>query len=449
MGDIRGLTWANCPIICLDAGEDLTCLGRKTPHTCLLHADSPAPNESVIKLKQMEEKVQTIKSRVVGLDAHSEKLVLCIMEKHSSGNAALAKVLRTITCTVTKLEETFKKHTSKADEIILEASTNSFSIVSRLRLINRNAFVIKSESVSGIARKDRITDEIDAENIARLWLSGFAKIVWVPDENIRTLRDIFFGYRNTTKDRTRTSNRIWAFCSGHGFKLPVRSRKKKVADVKEQVLSLKWTQTEKFHIEHLILCYERACEDRDSYLSQINKIVSSDPDMIKMMQILGIRTITAFSLKAFIGDISRFPSPKKLVSYIGLNPRVCGSGKYEATRSLSVFGRRDLKAILIECAQSALRTGKDSVHRWARKLSVLKGEKKAVVALARKMLTYLWHVLMGHPCPSVSAPQGYEAKLVKLSSSIGNKYIKSLGFEKSSEWIIHVLKSQNFIIQKT
>ncbi len=57
-------------------------------------------------------------------------------------------------------------------------------------------------------------------------------------------------------------------------------------------------------------------------------------------------------------DAARFSKPKKLASYIGLNPAVVESGKAGRRRALSSHGRRDLKALMVQTAQSVLRHGK-------------------------------------------------------------------------------------------
>lgn len=381
--------------------------------------------------------------RIVGVDAHSEKLVLCILQPALNGRSRDAVKLKTINCEVDRLEETFKKQTLPNDEIILEASTNSFSIVSRLKKIHRCATVIKSESVCGMSRKDKINDAVDAENIARFWLTGTAETVWAPDETTGIYRDILFGYRNATKDKVRASNRIWAFCSAHGFRLPARSRKQKVEAVRKQVLEFNWDKTMRFFIENLLKDYEHFCDLRNSFLQKIYEIVSTNESMLRAMEILGIRAIGAFAVVAFVGDISRFASAKKLVAYIGLNPSVCESGKYKNIRRTSPFGIRLLKSILVECAQSAFRTGKSNAHRWARKLSIFKGYQKAIVALARKMVCYLFHALRGDPCPNLETPQGYETKLQKIASCLGKSTLKSRGFATQRDWIDSILATRN------
>ncbi len=235
--------------------------------------------------------------RIVGVDAHSEKLVLCILQPALNGRSRDAVKLKTINCEVDRLEETFKKQTLPNDEIILEASTNSFSIVSRLKKIYRCATVIKSESVCGMSRKDKINDAVDAENIARFWLTGTAETVWTPDETTGIYRDILFGYRNATKDKVRASNRIWAFCSAHGFRLPARSRKQKVEAVRKQVLEFNWDKTMRFFIENLLKDYEHFCDLRNSFLQKIYEIVSTNESMLRAMEILGIRVASHGNLR--------------------------------------------------------------------------------------------------------------------------------------------------------
>ena len=71
---------------------------------------------------------------------------------------------------------------------------------------------------------------------------------------------------------------------------------------------------------------------------------------------MGIREQVAFALAAFIGDVERFATPKKLVAFFGLNPRVSFSGIGGSTGPLTGLGRGDVRALRVQGAQSVLRS---------------------------------------------------------------------------------------------
>lgn len=379
----------------------------------------------------MTNKTQAI--TLVGMDAHSEKIALCITQ-WSYGSEP--KVLKELTTTLDALETTYAKQVPAGALSVLEASTNSFSIVRRLAAIDQRAEVLTSDAVSGRARIDRINDRIDARNLAFAYAQGGTRRVHVPSLKHQQWRDLFFGHRNATKDSVRCSNRIWSFCSGHGLKLPKTSFKRKIESVRKDVLAHGWTPEEMFHIDILLLEYEHSLDLRARYEKCIVHIVSKNAEMIRLMQILGVRFIIAFTLVAFIEDIHRFENPKKLVSYIGLNPAVRDSGTYEGPRKVSHFGRRDLKALMVQAAQSVMNRGTDDMAKWARrKTAAGKNRNLMICAVARKLVTRAWHILMGHPVPDRESERSFRLKLAKLASAVGREHLASLGYKKPIDFI--------------
>lgn len=94
-------------------------------------------------------------------------------------------------------------------------------------------------------------------------------------------------------------------------------------------------------------------------------------------------------IAAEIGDIRRFISSKKLVSFAGLNPSLYQSGDKCYTGHISKQGSRNLRWILIQCANIAVQKDKKLKSYYMRK-KLAKGHNKAVVAVARKMLINLY-----------------------------------------------------------
>jgi transposase len=389
--------------------------------------------------ERQETKETTKEVTLVGMDAHSAKVSLCVTRwRHGSDPVTVKEVSTTLDA----LEATYKRQVPEGALTVLEASTNSFAIVRRLAAVGQGAKVLASDTLAGMARADRVNDRIDARNLALAYARGGTREVAVPSERGRRRRDVFFGYRNAVRDATRQSNRIWSFCSGHGFRLPVRSRARKAEGVRAQVLALGWDAEASFHAGRMLADYAHACETRDAYLRRIEAEVASDADMARAMQALGVRCVVAFALVAFVEDIARFPSAKRLVSYVGPGPRVCQTGESEGSRSVSRLGRRDLKSLLVEAAQSALRTGEAPMHRWARgKLAGGMHRNKAVCALARKMVVQLWHILSGHPAPGAEPEASFVLKLRKVARAVGKEGMARLGYKSGAEYAAAICAS--------
>jgi hypothetical protein len=112
-----------------------------------------------------------------------------------------------------------------------------------------------------------------------------------------------------------------------------------------------------------------------------------------LMQLPGIARLTAMTVLGAIGDVTRFPTAKKLVGYAGLGARVHDSGKTHRDKGITKQWRRDLRYVRFYAARTAVQTH----PYWKREFACLArriGEHKAVVAIARKLLIVVWHVLM-------------------------------------------------------
>ncbi len=82
--------------------------------------------------------------------------------------------------------------------------------------------------------------------------------------------------------------------------------------------------------------------------TQIAQAGNDDLAVKRLLTITGVNLIVAAGLVAAIGDVRRFTSPQKLVSYVGLNPRVRQSGLGLAQHGrISKRGRSHARAMLV------------------------------------------------------------------------------------------------------
>ena len=111
---------------------------------------------------------------------------------------------------------------------------------------------------------------------------------------------------------------------------------------------------------------------------------AADPIARALDALVGVGPVLALTLRAEIGDITRFRRGAELASYAGLVPRVDASaGRYWSGR-ITRQGSPWLRWALVEAAMHAIRRP-DAIGRWARQLAVRKGAFKARVALARRL----------------------------------------------------------------
>ncbi|MFC2254065.1 transposase [Labrys portucalensis] len=118
-----------------------------------------------------------------------------------------------------------------------------------------------------------------------------------------------------------------------------------------------------------------------------------DAAIARLLTITGINLTVAAGIVAAIGDINRFSSPQKLVSYFGLTPRVRQSGLGAAHHGrISKVGRSHARAMLVEAAWAAAKTP-GPLHAFFVRIRAKRGHQVAAVALARKLTVLCWHLL--------------------------------------------------------
>ncbi|MBE7470380.1 MAG: IS110 family transposase [Anaerolineales bacterium] len=123
-----------------------------------------------------------------------------------------------------------------------------------------------------------------------------------------------------------------------------------------------------------------------------------------LLQLPGIGLITAMTILGAIGEIERFPTAKKLVGYAGLGAKVHSSGQTHRTGGITKQGRKELRAVLVEAAWVAVRYDQHWQEQFER-LADRIGRQKAIVAIARKLLIIIWHVLSAKVADRRAEPQ--------------------------------------------
>ena len=136
-----------------------------------------------------------------------------------------------------------------------------------------------------------------------------------------------------------------------------------------------------------------------------------------LMSVPGIGFVISSNLLAEIGVINDFPSSDKLTKWAGITPSVYQSANTNHTGSITKQGSKYLRWALVEAAHSAIkRPGK--LNDYFNSLLPRKGYKKAIVAVARKMLRIVWHLLVNDEMYVDKIPRVKKIQLPKFPEKI-------------------------------
>jgi transposase len=370
--------------------------------------------------------------RVIGFDSHPDSFTAAVIDGLTPAAATIEKLCNKVP--MRQLQNWARKNTTADDLFVLEASGNSFQVVRSLKAIERKALVLESCHLGKLKEAHANNDKISAVRIGKAYLAGTAKEVWVPDTKTQERRDWFHAHRKATKRLTQIRARLRSYLSDNGVRLQEGTRLTQLSVVEQQIRSTRdWSGRQWQVIQILLEELRHANQQRAHWRSLIAQEVLSDPDLLALVRLCGVREMVAFALSAFIGDIRRFNVPKKLVKYAGLNPAFDDSGNSQWSGGIGGHGNQYVRCMLVEGAQAILRCSKSPLAQWGKRLLARKGALNLVVcAMARKLAVAAWYLMMGRWTTLEEIDSGLSLKVGKMISQVGSATLKTLGKTRKS-----------------
>jgi transposase len=337
--------------------------------------------------------------RAIGLDVHRDFSVIAICE---DGIVRSAGRVPSTPEGIATLAESLEP----SDRIALEV-TGSCWEVARLLEQHVNRVIVVSPDDTGIMSARAKTDRLDARALALLLWRGELDAVWMPDERCWIMRRRLARREQLVHARSRSKNEIHAVlqrrlqgkppCSDlfgvkgrqwlAGLELPLEERESVDAGIR--------------HIEFL-----------DAEIAAVERLIAQQalswPEIRRLMTVPGVNLVCAASFMAAVGDPRRFITSRKLVAYLGLDPKVKQSGETPARSGrISKRGSASARWALVEAAWTAvLQPG--PLHAFYERTKARRGHGKAIVATARKLSVLFWCMLTrgedyAHQQPSLTS----------------------------------------------
>lgn len=349
-------------------------------------------------------------ARFIGLDVHKHYLVAIGVD------AELNQVLGPQRVQLTHLDSWIRKTLTPQDAVVLEMTTNAFQLYDDLSPYVHSVLLVHPPEVKLITRAQVMTDKKAALILARLHAKGLLPPVWVPPLEVRDHRALVAHRAKMVRLSTQAKNRLHAALHRHHLLPPEGDLF--ASDKHEWWLNLNLTPIQRVRIQSDLDTLAFAQSQIALLEEAMTLLAAQDERVLLLIQLPGIGLITAMTLLAAIGDISRFPAAKKLVGYSGIGSRVHDSGQSRRTGRMTKAGRRDIRAAMIEAAHTASRTH----PHWKAELARLEprlGHNKAIVAIARKLLVAVWHVLTEGGADRFAEPHGVARKLLQHAYRLG------------------------------
>jgi transposase len=355
-----------------------------------------------------------------GLDIHRSKIVGSIV------TSAGTHETRTFT---TNIDDTLALKdwilTHDCERVAMEATGIYWYPVYNLLEEHVTVQVANPVFIKGIP--GRKTDQLDAEWIATLCLNGLVKPSFVPGLQARNRRDLVRTLSRLIQIRTRHKNRIHKVMVRAGIRIGAH-----LSDLfGPSGLRILHGLLEGLSIDTILKNLKNAkiakkrdelaksicgtLDENDVYLirleldaiGSVNRLIDNlkqrishmmmpeNEDLDTMISIPGIGYDSAVNILAEIGDIRQFPSGKHLVSWAGLAPGMNESAGKQGPAHITKRGSKFLRTFLIEPAHSiAGMKHTNQLKRFFARMRAKLGYKPAIIALARKLLMLIHHLLV-------------------------------------------------------
>jgi transposase len=232
------------------------------------------------------------------------------------------------------------------------------------------------------------TDANDAYGLAQIVRTGWYKEVEVKSMDAHLIRTLIAARSNLVQLRTKLSNHLRGILKTFG--LIVGNTSKGTFEARVQELTAGNIGLEPI-IESQLAVWRGVCEQVEVLDRQIMAYVRADHVCRRFMTAPGVGPITALAFKAVIDNPSRFKKSSAVGAYLGLTPRRYQSGEVDKTGRISKCGDALMRYYLFEASNVILsRVRKWSkLKAWGTKLAKRIGNKKAKVAVARKLAVVL------------------------------------------------------------
>jgi len=360
--------------------------------------------------------------RFLGLDVHSETIAVAIAEAGRDGEVRSLGTIPNNPAAVRKLMK--KLDPSRPLQACYEAGPCGYVLYWQLEELGVHCEVVAPTLVP-VKSGDRVkTDRRDALKLARCLRAGELTAVWVPGPDHEALRDLVRAREAAKKDQLRARHRLGKFLLRRGR----RPTTKMKSWGKAYMLWVRGQAFERFAENATFVDYLAEVDHAGERIVRLEKdldqaVAEAPPEMravIEALQALrGVAKISAVTMVAEVGQVSRFEHPSQLMSYTGTVPSEHSTGgPGKAHRGgITKTGNAHLRRVVVEAGwnyryrpavQGKLRARQKNIseeikaiawkaqhrlHRRYRHLAARgKPQQQVVTAVGRELLGFIWAI---------------------------------------------------------
>jgi transposase len=327
-----------------------------------------------------------------GLDLSRKRLDYCLLGGDVEGveMGAVAPDADALAGLVRLIE---LRHGRRPVRAVIESMNGARFVHDVLERCGWDVEIADAQRVKGLAPLACKTDRIDAWVLAELSRRDLVPAIWLPSFAQRQERERARWRLHLVKHRSCLKQRVHSSLIAFGHACPVSD----LFGTHGRALLERLDFPEPWRGD--VLASVALIDELDRQITGIERelraLGADHPYVPLLLTVPGISWVLGYTIAAEIGDITRFPSPRKLCGYTGLCPRVYQSGSTDRRGALAKNGPKHLRWALIEAATNAAKHPlyRNRYQATKQRVGRQRGAKVAQIQLARTLTEAIWHML--------------------------------------------------------
>lgn len=327
----------------------------------------------------------------VGLDVHKSTIAVAFVRGVRSQAQYFGEIANEPQAVVKLLEQLSPD--GEVMNFCYEAGPCGYELYHQLRRLGHQCEVVAPSLIPRKAGVRIKTDRRDALMLAKLYADGSLTPVWVPDKEQEAMRDLSRAREDFKQMETKARQRLGAFLLRNGKVYPGKS---------------KWTQaywrwletvTLETAVQHIVLQeYVQAVREAQRRVQALEGQIrlairgwSLEPVVQALMAMRGSSLVTAVTIVAELGDISRFRGPRQLMAYLGLVlVESAWNYRFMPRKTRDIQKRAEQTS---EAVQAIAWEGQKRLcGRYQSLLRAGKAKQQVTAAVAREMCGFIWAI---------------------------------------------------------
>jgi transposase len=357
--------------------------------SALMH---PNPYMEVLIMRKNDRLVKVLNKLCIGIDLHKDTMMICVLDP-GTGEQRWER----IACKCREKILEFFKALPRPHIVAIESVGFYRWLWELLEPIVDQLVLADATQCRALAGRRIKTDRDDAANVAELLACGRLPRAWAPPMPIAHLRDATRHRHYLSRQHARVLHRVKAIMAMLNRPGPDRLR----APSLHKYLAAQRHKIPAHFIEQMEMAYHELVL-LEMHISKIDgrikQMLEAQPQLQAMAQRLmsfpGVGPVIAATIIAEVGDFQRFEHRDAITRYAGLNPRLFSSADTLRTGAIAKAGSRTLRWALVQAAWVAVRCDPSIKAQWL-KTKARNDGKRAIIAIARRLLRWMWAASRG------------------------------------------------------